>query len=66
MKRKPATHPYAVGVDKFGEAIYDATSPQSARSQAWRALKLVKPNLSFNAFVKLSTVRKLKSAERAA
>ena len=66
MKRMSVNQTYAVGIDKYGEAIYSASSPQAARSQAWRALKLVKPDLSFNAFVKMSTVRKLKSAERAA
>jgi hypothetical protein len=63
MKRKPATQTYAVGVGKYGEAIYEATSPQSARSQAWRTWKSLKPELSFSAFVELSSVRKLKSAK---
>lgn len=62
MKRKPKTQTYAVAVDKYGEARYIATSPQDARSQAWRAFKNVAAELSFAAFVRISTVRKLERA----
>lgn len=56
---------YSVTVDKYGEAIYAASSPQGARAEAWRSWKALRPDLSFNAFAKISEVRKMKS-ERAA
>jgi len=55
---------FIVTVEKFGEAKYSASSPQQARSLAWKAFRNVSEQLSYAEFVRISTVRK--AAERAA